>query len=178
MDKAGRSYEFNRKRRRSGWLVGPPGRMLYRPKRPLSDGTYRWTVGVWDGVEWVSGKGSFRLRVDGVPPADVEGLVVNIRRERNEVLLEWDPVTLDREGRPEYVTRYHVYRFQPRAGFWLIRTLEVGSVDQPRFIDAPAPADDPALLYYRVTAEDEAGNEGEPRSSATARARALRPPTR
>ena len=46
----GVSVTFDQRRRRSGWAAGDPGRMIYRPKRPLPDGRYEWEVAAWDGT--------------------------------------------------------------------------------------------------------------------------------
>lgn len=153
-----RSYVFDQRRRQSGWLQGQPGRVLYRPRRPLADGSYRWRVWIWNGVEWKPGRGTFDIRIDSVPPADVERLGLRFDGDRRAVLLEWDPVSLDRNGRPEYVARYHVYRCPRGPGCAPIQAFEIGVVEQPRFVDLSPPLEDPALLYYRITAEDEAGN--------------------
>jgi len=84
---------------------------------------------------------------------------MRLREELGEVLLEWDPVALDRDGRPEFVARYHVYRYQRRAFPKGIKALEVATVVEPRFVDRDPPKDTSKILYYRVTAEDRVGNE-------------------
>jgi hypothetical protein len=152
-------YVFDQRERRSGWLVGEPQRVLYRHRKPLRDGLYRWDVSAWNGVDWLVGRESFEIRVDSIPPADVVGLRVGLQREEGRVLLEWDPVTLDRNGAPEFVARYHVYRFERRGVFRKVRSQEIAVVEQARFLGEPR-SKDPRILYYRVTAEDAAGNEG------------------
>lgn len=149
---------FDQRERRSGWLVGEPGHMIYRPRRPLPDGRYRWDVAVWNGVEWSAGGKKFDLRVDSIPPASVEGLRVELRQDGEELLLEWEPVTLDRNGAPEFVTRYHVYRFTRRGLFRRVRSSKIAVVEQPRFVATDV--GDRTILFYRITAEDVAGNEG------------------
>ena len=66
-------------------------------------------------------------------------------------------MTLDRDGRPEYVARYHVFRYERLSAFRGVRSHEIGTTEQPRFTDENPPAGT-KLLYYRVIAEDEAGN--------------------
>jgi hypothetical protein len=153
----GRSYTFDQREEPAGWLWGDEGRILYRPAVPLEDGTYHWRIGAWNGVEWVDGAGAAKLRIDATPPADVEELTVHEDPTGGRVILEWLPVGLDRRGRPEYVARYHVYRYTTGPFPPLVRAHELGSTPEPRFVD-DRPLEVP-ILFYRVTAEDEAGNE-------------------
>lgn len=152
---------FDQRKRRSGWLMGHPGHMIYRPHRPLPDGEYRWDVSFWNGVEWRQGGTKFEIRVDSIPPANVEGLRIEPRREGQELLLVWDPVTLDQAGGPEFVSRYYVYRFERRGLFRRVRSNQVAVVEQPRYVDQQPQAEGTRILYYRITAEDAAGNEGD-----------------
>ena len=151
---------FDQRRRSSGWLAGEPDRVLYRARKPLPDGSYRWEVAAWNGVEWLVGDDVFELRVDSIPPAEVEGLRVVLQRDDERLVLEWKPVTLDRNGAPEFVVRYHVYRFERRGGFRGVRSHEIAVVEQPRFLDTEPRSERSKILYYRITAEDAAGNEG------------------
>jgi len=169
---AGAAIIFDQRRRPSGWIVGEPGRVLYRPVRPLSDGDYRWEPAAWNGVEWLASGRPFAMRVDSVPPAAVSGL--RIARLDQSVVLEWDPVTTDRDGRPEYVARYHVHRSEEGGGFNRSRQHEIGVVEVLRFVDEGPESSSPRILFYRVTAEDEAGNEG---AGITRRANELPRPT-
>jgi hypothetical protein len=158
----GREYVFDQRQGGGGWLVGEPGRVLFRPSRPLADGAYRWDVAAWNGLDWVEGASRFEIRVDSVAPADVEGLKVERDLEAGRVVLTWKPVTLDRDARPEYVARYHVYRYKHGTPLRRVRVHEIATVPEPRFVDTEATALAEPLLLYRVTAEDEAGNEGGP----------------
>lgn len=158
-DPDGDPHEFDQKRRGRGWMFGDEGTVLYRPRKPLSDGLYRFEAWAWNGVEWIGGDRSHEIRIDTVPPADVDGVRVRVDPERNEVTIDWDPVSLDREGRPEYVARYHVYRYERRGIFRGFRTAEIGVVVGPRFVDREPP--EAKATYYKVTAEDEAGNKAD-----------------
>jgi hypothetical protein len=158
----GSRHVFDQRKSRSGWLVGEPGRMLYRPTRPLADGAYRWNVAVWNGVEWVTHARPFKLKIDSVPPADVEDLSVERDTPEGRALIEWSPVTLDRNGRPEFVSLYHIYRYERGSPVRRVRVHEIATVEEPRFVDSDPRAIREPLLFYRVTAEDEAGNEGGP----------------
>jgi len=155
----GVAFQFDQRKHRSGWARGEAGEMIYRPKRPLPDGRYRWEVAFWDGTNWQTGDRRFRLRVDSVPPASVENLTVSRDHGRGVVELEWDPVAVDVEGGAEYVARYHVYRY-PRADRTpTVEPFEVAETDLTR-VTIPVDTDDDARLwFYRVSAEDLAGNE-------------------
>ena len=153
-----RERVFDQRKRRKGWAHGEEGRMLYHPRRPLPDGEYRWKVELWNGVEWIGGGPARELTIDTVPPADVEGLEVRAI-ERGRIELAWVPVSLDRDGRPEFVARYHVYRYEKRGSFPTLEMFEIGVSETAAFLDIRAPTDGSSIVYYRVTAEDLAGNE-------------------
>jgi len=155
----GVSFSFDQRKKRNGWAAGEAGEMIYRPKRPLPDGRYRWEVAFWDGTNWQTGDRRFRLRIDSVPPAPVENLTVSRDPGRGVVELAWDPVALDVEGRAEYVARYHVYRY-PRADRTpTVEPFEVAETDQTSVTIAADTDEDAKLWFYRVSAEDLAGNE-------------------
>jgi hypothetical protein len=160
---AGRRMEFDQRRQKRGWLAGDPGRMIYRPLRPIPDGLYQWRAWVWNGIEWIAGERAHELRIDSVPPAEVDGLGLERQSADGSIVLTWKPVALDRNGRPEYVLRYHVYRYDERRIFRTVRAHEIGTTELPRFVDRTKPAAGEHVLFYRVTAEDEAGNEPERR---------------
>jgi len=155
----GVSFSFDQRKRRSGWAAGSPGQMIYRPRRPLPDGRYEWEVAAWDGTSWQTGGRRFRLRVDSVPPAPVENLTVRYDSGRSEVELGWDPVAVDVDGAAEYVARYHVYRY-PRADRTpRVEPFEVAETELTHVTLAIDTTEDEKLWFYRVTAEDMAGNE-------------------
>jgi hypothetical protein len=56
------------------------------------------------------------------------------------------------------VARYHLYRYETSPFPPLVRAQAIGSTLEPHFVDE-APDADALILFYRVTAEDEAGNE-------------------
>lgn len=159
------AYVFDQIEDKSGWAYqmydGAYGAQ-FRVKKPLEDGEYEWRADAWNGVDWVEGESTYRLDVDSVPPADVSGLSMTVGDE-GEVRLEWDPVTLDQEGRPEYVETYHVYRYHRRSMFFVIRPFWIGSTEFPRYLDDDPLALDGRLVFYKITAEDAAGNEPERR---------------
>ena len=159
------AYTFDQKEEPAGWtftaLAGENG-AVYRVRTPLQDGGYTWRAAAWNGVDWVQGRKTSRLRIDGVPPADV-AVRMRVDPKRKSVLLEWDPVTVDRDGRPEVVTRYRIYRYERRAPFFVVRPFEIAATDDLSYEDASAQALGNGLLFYKVTAEDAAGNEPERR---------------
>jgi hypothetical protein len=156
--RSGTRTVYDQRRRPSGWVRGDVGRMLYRAPRPLDDGTYRWRAEAWDGTAWTGGAGAFVLRIDSVPPAVVSGLRVD--RDADRIVLRWDPVATDREGRPEYVARYHVYRHERASASRAVVVHEIGTTPAPTFVDDTHAETRGRILFYRVTAEDEAGNQG------------------
>jgi hypothetical protein len=165
-DTIAHTFDQRENRERWGYMVmgfeGPQGaRFLVRD--PLEDGDYDWRVSVWNGVEWVDGKITYRLTVDAVPPADVDGLSMRFDREKGGVALEWQAVGFDRNGGPEYVAKYHIYRYELRSFFFVIRPFRIATVEEPRFVDKDPKALAAPLVFYKVTAEDDAGNEPERR---------------
>jgi hypothetical protein len=159
-ERTGTTYVFDQRQHATGWLVGEPGRILYHPRAPLADGEYRWEVAAWNGVAWTTAARRHAIRIDSVPPADVEDLRVRFDPEAGSARLEWKPVTLDVNGRPEFVESYQVYRYESGGPFRRVRPHQLAVVTQTRFVDTtPRPSADP-ILYYQVTARDEAGNEG------------------
>jgi hypothetical protein len=153
----GKDYRFDQRRSRSGWLPGDVDEVQFRPPRPLADGAYRWDVAVWDGVAWSPAGTPRRLRVDSVAPAWVDSLRVELEPDGTRVRLTWKPVTADLAGAPEFVARYHVYRFELGPQQPLVRPYRIGTVETPGFVDERPPADR-AILFYRIAAEDHAGN--------------------
>jgi hypothetical protein len=152
------SLVFDQRRRRSGWVPGEQGRMIFRPRKPIADGTYEWRAWLWDGAEWTGGGDTFSLRIDTVPPAEVEGLRLSYDAERSSVFLSWQPVAFDCEGGAEYVSRYHVYRYDRGPPFPLVPAFEIGETTAHEFAVSGEGLSGASLLVYRVVAEDDAGN--------------------
>lgn len=157
-DFRGTEYVFDQRERASGWVPGEPGRMVYRPRLPLADGSYEWRAARWNGLRWVSGLKTSEFRVDTVPPEDVDGLTLS-RGPDGGVELRWRAVTADREGGTEHVARYHVYRYAAGPPFRVARHHEIGSTQDLELLDNLAGTVEARLIFYRVTAEDLAGNE-------------------
>ena len=102
-------------------------------------------------------------RLVGSPPGAArksDALSVRIASEPADgrLWLSWQPVALDREGRAEWVARYHVYRYVEGPPYPVVRAFRIGSTPEHAWIDDEPPAG-PGLVLYRVSAEDEAGNE-------------------
>lgn len=146
----------------NGWaylLSGEEWGGAYRTRDPLGDGKWSWRAWAWNGVDWVKGPADGRFVVDSVPPADVEGIEMRIDRREKVVHLRWGPVTTDREGRPERVAKYRVYRYQKRSFFFSIRAFELGETDRTWFEDRDPQALENPLVFYKIVAEDDVGNE-------------------
>ncbi len=158
-DDSGRTLVFDQRMHRRGWLPGEGKTFVFRPSRPVQDGSYRWGVEFWSGVEWIGGGTAHELTVDSVPPAEVTDLQVRADRELDVMILEWRPVAVDRDGRPEFVRRYHIYRYEQRPFFSGALKNELGVSELPRFEDRTPLPEGRRILFYRVSAEDLAGNE-------------------
>jgi len=156
------AYTFDQQEERNGWAftaLGSESGAMYRVSRPLSNGKYDWRAAAWNGVDWVPGDTVFRLYVDSVPPADVDGLEIRWDPDSGSVHLEWDPVVTDRDGRPETVAKYNVYRYERRSIFFVSRIWWVGETEVPEFDDRSLKGRMAPLLFYKVSAQDAAGNE-------------------
>ena len=159
-------HVFDQRARRSGWAAGQDGHAVYLPRMPIPDGNYEWRAWYWNGVEWVGGESTFRLRIDTVPPAEIEDLVLGCDRGTREVLLSWKPVGLDRDGGPEFVARYRLYRYAGPLPFARIPAHEIAVTESERLTlgSGEVEVEGATLIYFAVSAEDEAGNRaGDPR---------------
>ena len=155
-------YNFDQIDDRNGWAFITSGfdeqGALFVIRSPLKGGVYEWKAYAWNGVDWIEGDQVHRLTVDTVPPAAVESLRLSLDRDRERVLLNWQPVLWDQQGNSENVTRYHVYRYH-RPSFSAFRTHEIAQVDDIFFEDEDAIEMGLRTVFYRITAEDEAGNQ-------------------
>lgn len=155
-------YTFDQQQESNGWAFtayGGESGAIYRLRQPLPDGVYRWRVSAWNGIDWVRGQRTFTVTVDAVPPAAVEGIEMTVDRKNKSIRLSWSPVFTDKNGKPELVQRYHVYRYERRSFFWVVRPFEIGVVEDTMFEDRDEKAFSIPLLFYKVNAEDVAGNE-------------------
>lgn len=170
-----RSWDMRDSQR--GWTIftegaaGSRGGSLECPEM-LPEGPWEWRLRVFskDSETDAARPGSFRI--DATPPAEVTGLRLE-RRPEDAVLLAWDPVLYDAEGRPETVDRYVIYRYDSRGIFSQARASEIGATRSLSFLDRTRAARATSLdhgvpgvsvsgrptLYYKVVAVDAAGNE-------------------
>ncbi len=156
------AYTFDQLKDDNGWAVTvlddqTPG-AVYFSHQPLAGGAYLWRVASWDGLSWMNGTGRFRIQIDDVPPADVDGVRMTRDPETSCVRIAWEPVTIDRDGGPERVARYHVYRYAAKGPTHPIRPFEAGETVELALEDCDAAALSKPVLFYRIVAEDEAGN--------------------
>jgi len=154
------TYVFDQLEDANGWAFenweGAYG-AIYMARKPIADGDYRWKVFAWNGVDWVASEDVYRVHVDGIPPEDVQ--VYLSHAGDGAVRLEWDPVVLDVEGNSEVVARYHIYRWTNYRTPMMMSVWELAQTDQFEFVDDSELARSASRLYYRVTAEDLAGNQ-------------------
>jgi hypothetical protein len=156
------AYTFDQQKEAAGWAytaLGGESGAIYRVKEALKPGKYAWKVWAWNGVEWVPGKDVFVFTVDNVPPAEVEGIRMSFDRDRGAIVLDWSPVVQDRDGRPERVAKYNVYRYERKNTFFVIRPYWIGETESTHFEDKDKKVPNSPILFYRITAVDEAGNE-------------------
>ena len=156
------AYTFDQLKDASGWAVTAlddqtPG-ARYVPREPLAGGDYLWRVASWDGLSWKESADRFRVQIDDVPPADVDGVRMTRDPGGACVRLTWQPVSTDRDGRPERVAMYHVYRYAAKGPTHPIRPFEAGETTGYTLEDCDAASLEKPVLFFRVVAEDEAGN--------------------
>lgn len=156
------AYVFDQTEEPNGWaftaLMGETG-AIFTPPRPLEDGRYQWRGDAWNGVDWVEGDEYSEVDIDSIPPAYVDGLEMEVEPGGTGIKLSWDPVTTDQNGRPEYISKYRIYRYIRRSFFFVIRPFEIAVTDETRYVDRDEIALVTPLVFYKVNAEDEAGNE-------------------
>ena len=156
------TYVFNQVEEPNGWayiaLKGEFGAVFIPPK-PLKNGRYQWRADAWNGLHWVEGDDYSEVDIDSVPPAYVEGLVMDVEPGGAGIVLQWDQVTTDQNGHPEWVAKYHIYRYVRRNFFFAIRPFEIAVTDETRFVDRDEIALVTPLVFYKINAEDQAGNE-------------------
>ena len=159
-------YVFDQIEEPGGWmynaLMGETG-AEFTPPKPLADGRYQWRADAWNGVDWVEGEETSEVDIDSTPPAYVEGLEMSVEPGGAGIVLSWDPVTTDQNGRPEYVNKYRVYRYVRRSFFFVIRPFQIGVTNDTEFVDRDEIALVTPLVFYKINAEDEAGNEADRR---------------
>ena len=157
-------YVFSQMEEPNGWaqtsLAGEFG-AIFTPPKPLENGRYQWRADAWNGLNWVEGDEYSEVDIDSVPPAGVEGLVMHLEPEGAGIVLEWDQVTIDENGHPEWVEKYHIYRYIRRSFFFAIRPFEIAVTDETRFVDRDEVALVTPLVFYKINAEDQAGNESD-----------------
>jgi hypothetical protein len=156
------AYTFDQLKDPNGWAYtalddGSPG-AVYFTRQPLDGGAYLWRVASWDGLSWKESGDRFRLIVDDVPPADVEGVAMSRDARTGCVRITWLPVTTDRDGGAERVALYHVYRYASKGPTQPVRPFEAGTSATTDYEDCDQDALKKPILFYRVVAEDEAGN--------------------
>ena len=156
------AYTFDQLKEANGWAYiesegEPPGAILFVRKK-LDGGDYVWRVSSWDGLSWQTGPEVQRVTIDDVPPAEVQG--VRMRRDPATgcMHISWDPVSTDQNGGPERIARYHVFRYWQRAAVPSIGPNEAGTSTETTYVDCDPTTLKKPMVFYRVEAEDEAGN--------------------
>jgi hypothetical protein len=127
-----------------GWRQEPGDSEIaiaFRPPEALEEETWQWRARVFaEGVPTESGRSS-PFKVDVTPPAEIEGLHLQ-RRSDGAVLLRWDAVIQDIEGRPESVDHYVIYRYDRRGTFPQGPLVKVGESHTTAYVDRRGSAAD------------------------------------
>lgn len=156
------AYRFDQVKDANGWAYtslddGAPGAVFFT-RQPIAGGDYQWRVASWDGLSWSPGDANYRIRIDDVPPADVEGVRMWRDTSTGCVRLSWAPVVTDADGNAERVDSYHVYRYASKGPTRPVRPFEIGATAALQLDDCNLEALKAPVLFYRVVAQDEAGN--------------------
>lgn len=156
------AYTFDQLKDANGWAYTAlddqsPG-AVYFTRNPIAGGDYTWRVASWDGLSWKEALDRSRLQVDDVPPADVDGVLMDREARKGCIRIRWQSVVTDVNGGSERVGLYHVYRYTTKGPTHPIRLFEAGQTPDLEFEDCDKAALKSPLLFYRVVAEDEAGN--------------------
>ena len=156
------AYTFDQLKDDNGWAVtildDQTPRAAYFSREPLAGGDYLWRAASWDGLSWMDGTRRFRIQIDVTPPADVDGVRMTRDPEGPCVRITWEPVTTDREGGAERIKLYHVYRYAAKGPTHPIRMYQAGETADLEIEDCDTALSSKPVLFYRVVAEDEAGN--------------------
>jgi hypothetical protein len=99
------------------------------------------------------------LAADVTNPAEVENLFVSLNGD--DLLLEWDPVTIDATGNLETIDYYEIYRgltpdFVPDKAS---ASNRIGTSTSESFLDVGV-AGDGQFYHYLINAVDLDGNQG------------------
>ncbi|NJN64648.1 MAG: fibronectin type III domain-containing protein [Acidobacteria bacterium] len=126
----------------------------------LEDGDYFWRAhkAVGSGG-WTRIDGAESFSVDTVPPRPVDDLRVK-RAADGTLELSWSPVGYDAEGRPERVAGFRVYQYTKLLRMYRPLTHYVITEGVPTTARvAPDALEDQRIVFFRVQAVDEVGNE-------------------
>ncbi|UCF66511.1 MAG: hypothetical protein JSV80_12020 [Acidobacteriota bacterium] len=166
---------FDMRKLRTGWSIGSLGSVRdvperyipqdfegihYRAGERLRSGSYYWRAlkAVGSG-DWTRIGGIEKFVIDTAPPAAVDSLRMK-RNEDGEIEFDWRPVPFDVNGEYETVAGYRIYRYTrrlkryPPATKFLVAETDLTSFRLP--FAAESSGD---IVYYRVQAVDEVGNE-------------------
>jgi hypothetical protein len=132
-----------------------------RPEEPLANGPWVWQAAYWDGAKWIDTAEKRSFIVDSIPPAPVVAVRIQRNPAKGTILVDWDPVTKNRDGGPEPDLRYRLYRYEPRPFFQGLLLNELALIEGTHWEDRDPKAIHSPTLYYVVKPVDPAGNEPE-----------------
>jgi hypothetical protein len=166
---------FDSRESKSGWVFGDlmgledvPEELMpqnyqgihLKTRVELPDGEYFWRAfKARGGGSWERIGGELAFYVDTTPPASVSEVEMWIT-ERGELAFDWEPVISDLEGNQEVIGGYRIYRYTstkkryPTLTRYLIAETDATEHFQPGALD-----DGHTIVFYRIQAVDETGNE-------------------
>ncbi len=166
---------FDQRKQKQGWLIGDPLGLddipeQYRPQNyegihykvrgRLRDGEYWWRAyKALGGGDWTLLDGEGHFFVDTDPPAPVDSLEVT-KLEDGSIELRWAPVVMEVDEEPEDTAGYRVYRYTRRLKRYPLMTRYlVAETEDTRLVLPPDEDENLKIVFYRVNAVDQAGNE-------------------
>ncbi|RMF75802.1 MAG: fibronectin type III domain-containing protein [Acidobacteria bacterium] len=132
----------------------------YFARGRLSDGVYYWRVSksLAGGAYEVLDR-PVRFVVDTVPPEPVTDLTL-LRDRDGTLVLRWSPVDSDGKGDPERVAGFRVYQYTKVLRMYRPLTRYIIAESTEPEVRVPLAAiDDSRIVFFRVQAVDEVGNE-------------------
>jgi hypothetical protein len=131
-----------------------------RTRLELSDGEYFWRAfKAIGGGSWEPLGRELSFYVDTTPPASVRRIEVRVT-PRGELAFNWEPVIFDLEQNQELVAGYRIYRYTSlKKRYPVLTRYLIAETDATEHVVPDAIDDGNRIVFYKVQAVDETGNE-------------------